>query len=78
MVDPDASRAAEMASLYSGVHVYKTLEEALKVEEGVKGVWISTPTPCHKDSIQLVRSRSSSSSSSGGYRWIVRRHGDLL
>ena len=51
MVEENPERAREMAAQYH-VPVFPSLDVGLRTVQGLKGVWISTPTPSHVATIE--------------------------
>lgn len=53
IVEESPERARELASLYP-TPIFPNLDAALRTVPGLKGVWLSTPTPSHVVAIETV------------------------
>ena len=51
MVEENPERARELAAQYH-VPVFPSLDAGLRSVQGLKGVWISTPTPSHVAAVE--------------------------
>lgn len=53
IVEENPERARELASIYS-TPLFPSLDAALQAVTGLKGVWVSTPTPSHVAAIETA------------------------